>query len=84
MSLAGLIIATLVNIFHKCSSTATYYLPWAQELHLEPQLEVSMFTIPYPTIAESRGFQRQAHKMRSAVVASLVRDFVRLISVAAR
>ena len=43
-----------------------------------------MFTIPYPTIAESQGFQRQAHRMRSAVVAGLVRDFVRLISVAAR
>jgi hypothetical protein len=43
-----------------------------------------MFTIAYPTIAESQGLQRQAHKMRSAVVAGLVRDFVRLISVAAR
>jgi len=43
-----------------------------------------MFTIPYPTIAESRGFQRQAHQMRSAVVAGLLRDFVRLLSVAAR
>ena len=43
-----------------------------------------MFTIRYPTIAESRVFQRQAHQIRSAVVAGLVRDFVRLISVAAR
>jgi len=43
-----------------------------------------MFSIPYPTIAESQALQRQAHKMRSAVVAGLVRDFVRLISAAAR
>jgi hypothetical protein len=42
-----------------------------------------MFTIPYPTISESRVFQQQAHRMRSAVVAGLIRDFVRLISAAA-
>ncbi len=43
-----------------------------------------MFSTPYPTIPESQAFQRRAHKMRSAVVAGLVRDFIRLISAAAR
>lgn len=43
-----------------------------------------MFSIPYLTAPESQAFRRQAHKMRSAAVAGLVRDFVRLISAAAR
>ena len=43
-----------------------------------------MFSTPYSTLPESQAFTRRAHRMRSQVVAGLIRDFVRLISAAAR
>lgn len=43
-----------------------------------------MFTVPYPTPSERRAYAEQAHRLRGAVVASLVRDLARWVSAAAR
>jgi hypothetical protein len=43
-----------------------------------------MFTVPYPTIAERRALEARAHRLRSAALAQLVRDFSRWVSAAAR
>ena len=43
-----------------------------------------MFTSSYPTIPERQAYATQAHRMRSAVMAGLIRDFARWVSFAAR
>jgi hypothetical protein len=43
-----------------------------------------MFTVSYPTIAERRALEARAHRLRSAALAQLVRDFSRWVSAAAR
>ena len=43
-----------------------------------------MFSTPYPSIPEVQAFAVRAHRLRGAVVAGLIRDLARWISVAAR
>ena len=43
-----------------------------------------MFSIAYPSHSERQVYAQRAHRMRGAVVASLVREIVRLVSRAAR
>ena len=43
-----------------------------------------MFTVPYPSITERRALEARAHRLRSAAVAHLFRDFSRWVSAAAR
>jgi len=43
-----------------------------------------MFSTPYPSIPQVQAFAVQAHRLRGAVVAGLIRDLARWISVAAR
>lgn len=46
--------------------------------------EMSMFTIPYPSIPEVQAYASEAHRLRSRVVAGLFRDLARWVSAAAR
>lgn len=43
-----------------------------------------MFKTPYPTIPQVQAYAVRAHRMRGAVVAGLIRDVVRWISIAGR
>ena len=43
-----------------------------------------MFTIAYPAHSERQVYAQRAHRMRSAVVAGLIRDIARWVSAAAR
>ena len=43
-----------------------------------------MFSTPYPTISQVQAYAVRAHRMRGAVVATLIRDVARWISVASR
>lgn len=43
-----------------------------------------MFAISYPTIPQRQAYATQAHRMRAAVVATLIRDFARWVGAAAR
>ena len=43
-----------------------------------------MFSTAYPTPSERQVYARRAHRLRSAVVAGLIRDFARWVSAAAR
>ena len=43
-----------------------------------------MFSTPYPTLPQVRAYAVRAHRLRGAVVASLIRDVARWIAVAAR
>jgi hypothetical protein len=43
-----------------------------------------MFSTPYPSIPQVQALTVRAHRLRSAVVAGLIRDIARWISVAAR
>lgn len=43
-----------------------------------------MFRVPYPTIPQVQAYAVQAHRLRGAVVAGLIRDVARWISSAAR
>ncbi len=43
-----------------------------------------MFAIPYPTIPQRQEYATQAHRLRAAVVATLIRDIARWIASAAR
>ena len=43
-----------------------------------------MFATPYPTIPEVQAYAVRAHRLRGAVVATLIRDVARWIAVAAR
>ena len=43
-----------------------------------------MFTTPYPTKPQVQAYALRAHRLRGAVVATLLRDVARWISVAAR
>ncbi len=43
-----------------------------------------MFSTPYPSIRQVQAYAVRAHRLRGAVVAGLIRDVARLISVAAR
>ena len=43
-----------------------------------------MFSTPYPTIAQVQAYATRAHRMRGAVVATLIRDVARWISIASR
>lgn len=43
-----------------------------------------MFTTPYPTIPQVQAYAVRAHRLRGAVVAGLIRDVARWISIAAR
>ena len=43
-----------------------------------------MFSTPYPTDSERQVYALRAHRIRSAVVAGLIRDIARWVSAAAR
>ena len=43
-----------------------------------------MFSTTYPTHTERQVYARRAHRIRSAVVAGLIRDLARWVSAAAR
>jgi hypothetical protein len=43
-----------------------------------------MFSTPYPTIPQVQAYATQAHRLRGAVVATLIRDVARWISIASR
>jgi hypothetical protein len=43
-----------------------------------------MFSIPYPSIDQRRAYTVRAHRLRGAAVATLIREFARWVSVAAR
>jgi hypothetical protein len=43
-----------------------------------------MFSIPYPSRPQVQTYAVRAHRMRGAVVAGLIRDVARWISVASR
>jgi hypothetical protein len=43
-----------------------------------------MFSTPYPSIPQVQAYTVRAHRIRSAVVAGLVRDLARWISIAAQ
>ena len=43
-----------------------------------------MFLTPYPSISQVRAYATRAHRLRGAFVATLTRDLVRWISIAAR
>ena len=43
-----------------------------------------MFSTPYPTIYQVQAYAVRAHRMRGAVVATLIRDVARWISIASR
>jgi hypothetical protein len=43
-----------------------------------------MFNTAYPTIPQVQAYAVRAHRLRGAVVAGLIRDVARWISVAAR
>jgi hypothetical protein len=43
-----------------------------------------MFLASYPTFAERQVYAIRAHRLRSAVVAGLIRDLARWVSAAAR
>jgi hypothetical protein len=43
-----------------------------------------MFSTPYPSIRQVQAYAVRAHRLRGAVVAGLVRNVARWISVAAR
>lgn len=43
-----------------------------------------MFSATYPTHAERQVYARRAHRIRSAVLAGLIRDLARWVSAAAR
>ena len=43
-----------------------------------------MFTVAYPTHSERQVYAQRAHRLRGAVVASLVREIARLVSRASR
>jgi hypothetical protein len=43
-----------------------------------------MFSTAYPSHAERQVYAQRAHRMRSAAVASLMREIARLVSAAAR
>lgn len=43
-----------------------------------------MFSTPYPTLPQVQAYAVRAHRLRGAVVATLVRDIAHWISIAAR
>jgi hypothetical protein len=43
-----------------------------------------MFSTRYPSLPQVQAYAVRAHRLRGAVVAGLIRDFARWISVAAR
>jgi hypothetical protein len=43
-----------------------------------------MFSIAYPTSTERQAYVARAHRLRSAVVATLIRDVTRWVAAAAR
>jgi hypothetical protein len=43
-----------------------------------------MFSIAYPTSTERQAHATRAHRLRSAVVATLIRDLTRWVAAAAR
>jgi len=43
-----------------------------------------MFTTPYPSRQQVQAYAERAHRMRGGVVAGLIRDVARWLSVAAR
>ncbi len=43
-----------------------------------------MFSVPYPSPTERQAYAVQAHRLRGAVMAKLIRDVARWISAAAR
>lgn len=43
-----------------------------------------MFTVPYPTPNQRQAYAARAHRLRSAVMAGLIRDLARWVSAAAR
>ncbi len=43
-----------------------------------------MFAVPYPTTLQRQEYTTQAHRLRAAVVASLIRDIARWVASAAR
>jgi hypothetical protein len=62
-----------------------YYFDLPQELASLYSLEVLMHPIPFPILlADRQAYVVRAHRMRGAVVATLIRDLARWISAAAR
>ena len=43
-----------------------------------------MFSVPYPTPNERQAYAVRTHRLRGAVVASLIRDVARWVAAAAR
>jgi len=43
-----------------------------------------MFSVRYPSIPERQAYEVRARRLRGAVVAGLIRDFTRWVSLAAR
>jgi hypothetical protein len=43
-----------------------------------------VFSTPYPTLPQVQAYAVRAHRLRGAVIASLIRDMARWIAVAAR
>ncbi len=43
-----------------------------------------MFSTPYPTLSQVQAYAARAHRMRGAVVATLIRDVARWMSLASR
>ena len=43
-----------------------------------------MFSTPYPTISQVQAYATRAHRLRGAIVATLIRDVTRWISIASR
>lgn len=43
-----------------------------------------MFSVPYPTPSERQAYAVRAHRLRGAVIVSLIRDVVRWVAAAGR
>jgi hypothetical protein len=70
---------------HKHSSNAMDYPLQRHELPSRSSFRrFSMFSTPYPSIPQVQALTVRAHRLRGAVVAGLIRDIARWISVAAR
>ncbi len=43
-----------------------------------------MFAVPYPTIPQLQEYTTQAHRLRAALLSTLIRDIARWVASAAR
>jgi hypothetical protein len=66
-------------------SKTEHYQPFRTKLNRSQSQESLMRPIPFPILVpDRRAYVERAHRLRSAVVAGLFRDFVRWVSAAAR